>query len=460
MRSKALAWTVGVTLTVAMSLAANGVAVGAPAGLRSGNSQMAVADGLPDGSAGRATVRANDFLNSLGAVAKFDQGADTAKTAPMVRYLGLRTLRANGTMSSLITLHHQTGVQFDIGLNSGPSDNSVPYVLNLGHALANAGALLSLEGANEPNNFGGTYHGRACCLRGASWSPIAEMQRDFYHAVKSDPVLKAYPVFGVSEVGAETTNVGLQYLKIPADGKAEMPTGTIYADYVNNHNYVSSNCHTFRDNQAYNASVSYAVPCFDGIWNENGVTWARGYKGYTQRDLDHLPKVTTETGWWTDGTVAGDDRQGKVLLNTYLDQYRLGWKYTFVYEIMDFTDGKDGFYANYATPRLAATYLHNFTSILADNKGTFRPRALGYSVPDEPETVHDMLMQKSNGLFELAIWGEQASGSKRITVNFGSTRSSLKVYDPTLGMAPLKIYHGVKSIPLTMTDHVLILETR
>jgi hypothetical protein len=459
MRSKAISWSLGVTLAVAMSGAGDSIAIGGLADLHSSSGQMGVADDLPDGGAGRAAVKANDFLNSLGAVAKFDQGANSAKTAPMVQYLGLRTLRANGTMASLISLHNQTGVQFDIGLNSGPSDNSIPYVLNLGHALASAGALLSLEGANEPNNFGGTYHGHACCLRGGSWSPIAEMQRDFYRAVKADPVLKAYPVLGVSEVGAETNNVGLQYLKIPTGGKAEMPTGTIYADYVNNHNYVSSNCHTFQDNQAYNASVSYAVPCFDGIWNENGITWAKGFKGYTRRDLNHLPKVTTETGWWTDGTAAGDDRQGKVLLNTYLDQYRLGWKYTYVYEIMDFTDGKDGFYANYATPRLSATYLHNLTSILADNKSTFRPRVLAYSISDKPETVHDMLMQKSNGLFELAIWGEQASGSKRITVNFRSARSSLKVYDPTLGAAPLKIYSGVKSIPFTMTDHVFILET-
>lgn len=39
-----------------------------------------------------AAVKVNDFLNSLGANTKFDQGADPAKTLPMIQYLGLRTL--------------------------------------------------------------------------------------------------------------------------------------------------------------------------------------------------------------------------------------------------------------------------------------------------------------------------------------------------------------------------------
>ena len=45
--------------------------------------------------------------------------------------------------------------------------------------------------------------------------PVAELQRDLYSAVKRDPVLKHYPVFNVSEGGAQTENVGLQFLTIP-----------------------------------------------------------------------------------------------------------------------------------------------------------------------------------------------------------------------------------------------------
>jgi hypothetical protein len=36
-----------------------------------------------------------------------------------------------------------------------------------------------------------------------------------------------------------------------------------------------------------------------------------------------------------------------------------------------------------------------------------------------------MLMQKSNGLFELAVWGEQVSGSNAITENFPKEPTSV-----------------------------------
>jgi hypothetical protein len=62
---------------------------------------------------------------------------------------------------------------------------------------------------------------------------------------------------------------------------------------------------------------------------------------------------------------------------------------------------KFGFYTPDYKPRKAAHYLHNLTTILAD-KGTLRkPGKLGYSIPKQPATVHDMLLQNSNGMFQL-----------------------------------------------------------
>ena len=81
--------------------------------------------------------------------------------------------------------------------------------------LAAADALVALEGPNEPNNWGITYQGQAGG-RNLSWLPVAKLQRDLYRAVKSDPVLKTYPVWSITEGGAETDDVGLQFLTIPA----------------------------------------------------------------------------------------------------------------------------------------------------------------------------------------------------------------------------------------------------
>ena len=57
----------------------------------------------------------------------------------------------------------------------------------------------------------------------------------------------------------------------------------------------------------------------------------------------------------------------------YLDQFKRGWSYTSVYILRDRTDEagnqRFGFYKPDYTPRKAALYLHNLTTILAD-KGT------------------------------------------------------------------------------------------
>ena len=52
-------------------------------------------------------------------------------------------------------------------------------------------------------------------------------------------MLKKYPVFHISENGAETDNVGLQYLEIPEGSSSLYPVGTKFADYANCHNYIS-----------------------------------------------------------------------------------------------------------------------------------------------------------------------------------------------------------------------------
>ena len=98
------------------------------------------------------------------------------------------------------------------------------------------------------------------------------------------------------------------------------------------------------------------------------------------------------------------NRQGKILLNVYLAQYKAGWKYTAIYEFADDPDGSFGFYkSDLTTPRKAAHYLHNFTTILADTSTLASLGKVNYSFRHQPSTVHDLLMQKSHGTFELAV---------------------------------------------------------
>src|SRR5665811_167949 len=111
--------------------------------------------------------------------------------------------------------------------------------------------------------------------------------------------------------------------------------------------------------------------------------------------------------------------RGTVLVNTYLAQFKRGWRYTFIYELGEGEGGggNQGLFHKDWSPKLAATYIHNLTSILADNIAVASPGKLDYSIANASSTVHDLLLQKSSSAFELVVWGEQVQGVNNITVN-------------------------------------------
>jgi hypothetical protein len=116
--------------------------------------------------------------------------------------------------------------------------------------------------------------------------------------------------------------------------------------------------------------------------------------------------------------------------------------------------------SDHATPKLSGTYLHNLTKILADTSSAFTPTAIGYSISDMPSTGHSMLLQKSDGTYDLVVWGE-AFGSGRtssITVNLGASYGTVKIYDVTVGPTPAQTLSGASSVSLMINDHPLIVE--
>ena len=68
-----------------------------------------------------------------------------------------------------------------------------------------------------------------------------------------------------------------------------------------------------------------------------------------------------------------------------------------------------------------------------------------------------MLLQNSEGVFQLAVWGERVTGTDRVTVHLGGVYPSAKVYDPTVGTDPVRTANGIDSLTLTLSDHPLII---
>ncbi len=76
-----------------------------------------------------------------------------------------------------------------------------------------------------------------------------------------------------------------------------------------------------------------------------------------------------------------------------------------------------------------------------------------------PATVHDLLLQKSEGTFDLVVWGERfTGGSDNVTVNLGATHPTVEIYDPTVGAASTQTLTDIRSIGLTLSDHLVIVE--
>lgn len=416
-------------------------------------------------------AKASDFLFSIGACVHVQHGQDAAKLAPLLNYTGIQNVRdgadKNYDMSGLLLLHRNAGVQVVIGPGSGARDADLPATLKMARQLHDAGALLAIEGPNEPNNFGGvTYQGETSGVSSGTWLPVAKFQRDLYRAVKNDPVLKNYPVFGASEMGAETDNVGLQFLTIPKNAGCLMPDGTKYADFLNVHNYMYHDKMwpgSPHNNQVWNAADPTSNCKIDGLFNNHGITWRNHFKGYEDEELVKLPRVTTETGVRVgsfDGAIT-EEAQANNYLNLYLAQFKRGWSYTFVYEFLDDPDGAFGFYkADYATPRKSAVYLHNLTTILADEAAKTKPKTLKFAVSNQPETVHNLLLQKHDDTFELVFWGEKLQGADKVEVTFKKTFNTIKIFDPTTGTAPVRTLEKTDVVILTLSDHPMIIELK
>ncbi|MGU3360282.1 glycosyl hydrolase [Methylobacterium sp. M6A4_1b] len=426
------------------------------------NTSIARAVEQAEATTGIVAVPADDFLNSLGICIHHAQGVDAQSYVAPLKYLGVRNIRDDfGKPQGYVYLNKQTGVKANLIASSkdlGVTIEGLKYV-------ARDDALLSIEGPNEPNNFPIIYQGKTgggfqrLFGKPADWTAVASFQRDLYHAVKTDALLAKYPVFNVSEVGAQSPNLGLQFLEIPPGAETVFPAGTRFADYLNVHNYVIGTQKRYVDNQAWNAADPLLNAGWDGLFGNHGRLWGHGYRGYGNAELPHVPKVTTETGWDSNSDFGGEKVQGTVLLNTYLAQYKRGWKYTFLYMLRDGEGGagNQGVYNADSSPKRAAHYIHNFTSILSDKEEIKTPRAVRYRIENASPTTHDLLLQAKPNEFFLVVWGERTSGGEDVQIRMPSKMKSVRIYDPTLGAEPIETAAETDHLTLWVTDHPIII---
>ncbi|MEY9394104.1 hypothetical protein ABIF66_004769 [Bradyrhizobium japonicum] len=397
-------------------------------------------------------LSASTFVSSIGVNVHvgYSWGAydNLALVEDNLRYLGVTKLRGGLATSPeaqpIVEGLAKDGYKFDLVVPSGvPAGGAAAlqsYLESVKEfAASHPGSVIALEGLNEVNIQGFSYNGSS------SVSAAAQFQAVYYSAIKADAALKDIPVYNLSigyNDSADYANLG------------NMSGST---DYANSHAYVST-------------GLTPETALEQLLGNATSVTGGK-------------PVVITETGYTTKSDTpyvgASENVQAKSILNTLVDAYKDGVSTTYLYQLLDASASNDptdpeshwGLFNADGTPKLAATAVHNLTTILADDgKGGHTPTAsLNYTLDNMPASGNSMVLGKSNGAYELVVWAEPkvwndatdteiANPTTSVTVNLGSVHHLINVYDPLKGSSPIATYTDVSQIVVPITDHPLIIE--
>jgi hypothetical protein len=405
---------------------------------------------------------ANSFVDSIGVNTHVDY-TDTAYgqyetlLKPSLTYLGVRHIRDgidDGGPNSLVLKRYR-----DLHANGIRLTAAVPYKITSMPALiakikTQRDVLEAVEGPNETDIF------EQFSYKGQKFpeGTIAFM-KDFYPAVQADPQLRDLPVL--------QTTLAFPGYRLAKGVRADL-LGDLskYADYGNSHNYFA-----FGEIPS-NTIKNHHLPLNSRITPGKPMMSSEG--GYQMGDGDGYK------GNWDDGQSApfSEDIHGRYLLRYVLEQYRLGYKRSFIYELLDIDQPKWGLFRADGTPKPAATGIRNLIGIL--NESTWdtsskkwitpnqKPGTPEYELQNQPASVHTLLLQKSNGTSYLILWNEfknwnAVTGklvySNPVPVNLQIKQAvkRIRTYLPLTQREATKTFDS-SSMQLNVPDHPLIVE--
>lgn len=399
---------------------------------------QAIVSGISTNTAQSASA----FLDSIGVNVHMAYTWTSFNNVSLVEtslaYIGVDNVRDKLLDWSDVQTNYQqladAGYKFDFVLPVyDPTTVNLTEFVNMVHnfVLANPGSVSAIEGANEVDIWPALFNG------GTTISDDAALQRALYAAVNADPVLKDLPIYN--------TTIGY------ANASLNQQLGNLSdaADFANEHAYGW-------DFGTPQAALSYLV-------------------NFATIDAPGLPVVITETGYNTDttDTYSGVDQtvQAKFTLDTLVDAYKMGVANTYLYELLDEPGSSWGLFNADGTPKLAATALHNFTTILHDPNATLTPMTstLNYGLTGMPASGNQLLLEKGDGTFDLVLWAEAqiwdpntqqevAAPDNKVTVQFDHVEKTVLVYDPLVGSTPIATYTNISQLQVDLTDHPLIIE--
>ena len=399
-----------------------------------------------------AAIRASDFVSNIGInthMAYTDgRYSISANVLADIQYLGLNLIRdiAPNYSSTTIASKYQLGAynkMADAGIRfdflSGRDRMTVVSDIER-FAVAHAGAVVSIEGPNEINNAPVSYLG----LTGTA--AATAFMKDLIQKAGASDALKDIDILGLT--GATPTT------------EAAINTG---ADFSNVHLY-----------PAYGNQPGKMLATWQSVGAAKPVVITEA--GYYTAPVNSYGKIATPSAW------GGVDQltQAKLTLNLLMDASKFGYEKIYLYQLLDAyvdptgmgVDKNIGLFDYDNKPKLAATAIHNLTSILSDAGSaadTFKISDLVYTVKNLPPEGSTLTMQKSSGVTDIVLWSEPdiwdhltyqgiAAPIVNSTVDFGSNHVSVKVYDPLISDKVIATYLDVTSVTVGVQDHPVIVE--
>ena len=386
------------------------------------------------------------FTGSVGVNTHLDVGgtyADTASVVKNLKYLGVSKVRdsmaAPGDAKLFSAVAAETGVQFNVYLSISEFD----YDSQIAEMKTVPRLLTSVEGVNE----GDSALSRMSYGTETGYAAIAAAQSALFNAIKSDPRTNGIDVIAPS------------YGDLTHFSKA---TNTaVFSDYANTHEYF-------------------------GTGNPPG----NGIRAFLDQAAlvsgADLP-IATEAGYYTGSSLSGSIAayqhsgvseivQAKYNLTLLFDNWKAGVKTTYLYELVDRANDPSnmnseshfGLFNADGTPKLAATAVRNLLTTLADS-GDARTDVFGYQIAGAPSTANSLLIEKSTGAFDLAVWNDirlsdattgvdVTNPAVPVTINFGQYVQSVTEYDPLTGTRALLVLSNVDHVSMNLPDHPVILE--
>lgn len=402
------------------------------------------------------SVRADDFVASIGVnvhLSYFDRVYGShfrSIIVPRLQELGIRHLRDGGTtlpnadwMAEVYGRWRETaeatGAQFTIIMSprrtaTGPGTNygDMSHVAELRGRIGDA-HIAAWEGLNEHD------------LSGRPDFPVEvrTLQQALYAVIKQDPITAArHEVIGPSIANVATASpIG--------DLSAFMDVGAV---------------HPYDGGKLPGSNLRSHVEGMRVV-NAGKAVWATEV-GY------HTASASTNPWHW----ALSESAQAKYTTRQFLELFNAGVRRSFAYELIDQgLDASDmeqqfGLLRNDGSRKPAFLALRNLITLLSDRGAPqFLPQPLAMRVAGDTVGIHRLVLQKHDGRRYLVFWQNTRSydevsrrdltaTSRAFTITFDAPQRLASVYTPTVDPGASAVFHDVRSLTLSVSDHPIVVE--